>query len=113
MLETAAVCTSAGRELGHRLISSHPDSRSRQFDEGKVVRGVLLVAGRDGSEVLELVEKALDEVVVAGQEGAEGGLVGPARQRLDVRPSPPAMWRAWRKVRQLLRSNKLEAWLCG
>ena len=36
---------------------------------------MLVVAGGDGAEVLELVEEALDEVAVAVEEGAEGGHV--------------------------------------
>jgi hypothetical protein len=55
--------------LGHRLISAHPDSCGCEFDECEIVGGVLLVPGGDGSEVLELVEEALDEVPVAVQEG--------------------------------------------
>jgi hypothetical protein len=39
------------------------------FDEGEVVGVVLLVAGCDGAEVLELVEEALDEVPVAYRKG--------------------------------------------
>src|SRR3954471_20332277 len=70
--------------LGHRLISAHPDSCSCEFDEAEVVGGVLLVAGRDGPEVLELVEEALDEVPVAVEEGAKCRLRPAARQRLDV-----------------------------
>ena len=50
------------QSLGHRLISAHPDSCGCEFDECEIVGGVLLVAGRDGSEVLELVEEALDAV---------------------------------------------------
>src|SRR5829696_5373332 len=71
-------------ELGHRLISAHPDSCGCEFDECEVVGGVLLVPGRDGSEVLELVEEALDAVPRSVQEGAEGGFVEPAGQRLAV-----------------------------
>ena len=61
--------------MTHKLA---PDSCGRKFDEGEVVGGVLLVAGCDGSEVLELVEEALDEVPGSVQEGAEGGFVAPA-----------------------------------
>ena len=58
---------------------------------------MLFVAGGDGSEVLELVEEALDEVPVAIQEGAEGGLVDPAGERLDVGPGACA-GEAWRSA---------------
>src|SRR3954465_14095723 len=75
--------------LGHRLISAHPDSCSCEFDECEIVGGVLLVPGRDGSEVLELVEEALDAVSRSVQEGAEGGFVEPAGQRLDVGEDAP------------------------
>ena len=47
---------------------------------------MFFVARCDGSEVLELVEEALDEVPVAIQEGAEGWLVHPARDWLHVGP---------------------------
>ena len=60
--------------LDHLLISSHPDTDGGELDEGEVIGGVLLVAGGDGPEVLELVEEALDEIAVAIEEGAEGGL---------------------------------------
>ena len=75
--------------LGHRLISAHPDSCGCEFDECEIVGGVLLVPGRDGSEVLELVEEALDAVPRSVQEGAEGGFVEPAGQRLDVGEDAP------------------------
>ena len=45
---------------------------------------MFFVAGGDGSEVLELVEEALDAVPVAIQEGAEGELVDAAGERLNV-----------------------------
>src|SRR5215213_7857204 len=77
------------RPLGHRLISAHPDSCGCEFDECEIVGGVLLVPGRDGSEVLELVEEALDAVPRSVQEGAEGGFVEPAGQRLDVGEDAP------------------------
>lgn len=43
--------------------------------------------GRHGSEVLELVEEALDKIAVPIEEGAEGGNIDASRQRLDVAPS--------------------------
>src|SRR5215204_749442 len=67
-------------------LSSHPDSCSRKFDEGEVVCGVLLVAGCDCPEVLELVEEAFDEVPGAVEERAEGRLVAPTGEWLDVGP---------------------------
>src|SRR4051812_36627596 len=76
-------------KLGHRLISAHPDSCGCEFDECEIVGGVLLVPGGDGSEVLELVEEALDAVPRSVQEGAEGGFVEPAGQRLDVGEDAP------------------------
>ena len=87
-----AVGRSWPQELGpvrHQLISAHPDSCGCEFDECEIVGGVLLVAGRDGSEVLELVEEALDAVPRSVQEGAEGGFVEPAGQRLDVGEDAP------------------------
>lgn len=37
-------------DLGHRLIISQPNSDGGEFDESKVVFGVLLVACGDGTE---------------------------------------------------------------
>ena len=48
---------------------------------------MLFEARRDGPEVLEFVEEALDEVSLLVEERAEEGDVDPVRHRLDVRPS--------------------------
>ena len=51
-------------------------------------RVVLFEAGCDGSEMLELIEEALDEVAVAVKEWAEGRDVLAVWHRLDVGPGP-------------------------
>lgn len=76
-----------GHPLGHRLINTKPDFDGCEFDQGKVVFGVLFEAGGDGSEVLEFVEEALDEIALAIEVGAEGRDVLAPRHGLDVRPS--------------------------
>ena len=72
--------------LGHRLISSQPNACGCQFDEGEEVGRVLFVARGDGSEVLELVEEALDVVPVSVQEGAESGNIHAVWHGPDVGP---------------------------
>ena len=76
--------------LDHGLMSSQADACGCELGEGEGVCGVLLIAGCDGSEVLELVEEALDEVSVAIQEGAEGWNVHTSRHGPDVGPSAPS-----------------------
>ena len=50
---------------------------------------MLFEAGCDGSEVLELVEEALDKVAVAVEEATEHRDVDAPGQGLDVGPSAP------------------------
>jgi hypothetical protein len=50
---------------------------------------VLFEAGGDSSEMLELIEEALDEVAVSVEPPAECRNVHPARHRLDVCPGAP------------------------
>ena len=88
VLKGASEAAAAQFGLGHRLISSHPDSGGGEFDEGEVVGVVLFVAGGDGPEVLELVEEALDEVAVAIEEGAEGRDVGATGSGLTLAQAP-------------------------
>ena len=76
----------AGAGLGHRLISSHPDSYGCEFNESKVVGVMFFIAGCDGSEVFDLVEKAFDQVAQAIEQRAEGGDVDASGHRLDVGP---------------------------
>lgn len=75
-----------GTRLGHRLISSHPDSYGCEFNESKVVGVMLFVAGCDGSEVFDLAEKAFDQVAQAIEQRAECGDVNASGHRLDVGP---------------------------
>ena len=63
-----------------------PYSDCGEFDEGEVVGVVLFIARRDGSEMLEFVEEAFDQVAEAIEIGAEGGDVHPAGHWLDVAP---------------------------
>src|ERR1051326_4342818 len=65
---------------------AHPDTSGGELDDGKVVGVVLFEACSDGSEMLELVEEALDEIAVAIEEGAEGRDVDAPRHGLDVGP---------------------------
>jgi hypothetical protein len=65
----------------------HPDSGGDELDDGEVVGVVLFESGSDGSEMLNLVEEALDEVSVPIEEGAEGRDVDAVGHGFDVRPS--------------------------
>jgi hypothetical protein len=51
--------------LGHRLIKAHPDSGCCEFDGGEIIVIALVVPGGDGTEMLEFVEEALDEVALS------------------------------------------------
>ena len=51
---------------------AHPYARRGEFDGCEEVRGVLFVAGCDGAVMLDLVEKALDEVASLVEARAEG-----------------------------------------
>ena len=63
---------------------------------------MLFVAGGDGSEVLQLVEEALDEVPVAIQEGAEGRLV----TRLEIGLTLPRLLPSRREFLRLDKDGK-------
>src|SRR5215212_8687590 len=76
----------------------HPDLESGELDEGEIIGVVLLEASGDGSEVLELVEEALDEVAVAVQEWAEGRNVDAPWHRFDVGPGPTIEQRPTQRV---------------
>jgi len=64
---------------------------------------MLLVARRDRTEVLELVEEVLDEVPIAVKEGTEGGRVHPLWHWSDVCPGTLGVHLAYRAI--LLRST--------
>ena len=53
---------------------SDPESDGSECDCGEEVSCELVVSGGDGSEVLELVEEALDEVALAVDVGIDGAL---------------------------------------
>ena len=48
------------------------------MDEGQVARTVLVVAGREAAEVLELADEALDQVPLLVGGVVAGALAGPA-----------------------------------
>ncbi len=50
----------------------HPEPERSQSDCGQEVSGGLVVSGCDGSEVLELVEEALDEVALSVDFAIDG-----------------------------------------
>src|SRR5207248_3060419 len=63
---------------------AHPDSCRSEFDQGQIIGGVLLVAGCDGTEVLEFVEEAFDQIPATVEGGAEGQDIDPPGIRPDV-----------------------------
>ena len=68
-------------QLGRRLISSEPQPHRGELDHGEEVGGELVVAGSDAAEVLQLREKALDQVALAVEALARlllGGMLGVA-----------------------------------
>ena len=68
---------------------SQPDADRSELDGSEEVVVPFVVSGCDGSEVFEFVEEALDEVSVAIEEGAEGGLLLASWHGLDVGPCAP------------------------
>src|SRR5271155_173045 len=77
----------ANGALGHRLIRAHPNSGGCEFDESEVVGVMLFEASGDGTEMLKLVEEALDQIAIAIEKGAESGDAHAAGHWFDVGPS--------------------------
>ena len=77
------------------VLSAHPDSCGCEFHECEIVGGVLLVPGGDGSEVLELVEEALDAVPRRYRKGLKAGLSSRRASGLMLAKTPRAVmfWR--------------------
>jgi len=65
---------------------SQPDAGGGELDEREVVGVVLFEASGDSSEVLNLVEEALDEIAEAMKETTEGGDVDAPGHGFDVGP---------------------------
>jgi hypothetical protein len=72
--------------LGRGLISSGPDSNGREGDGSEEVAGELVEAGRNASEVLELVEEAFNEVSLPVDFRIDGSLNPPVALGWDVSP---------------------------
>src|SRR6476660_6232464 len=65
---------------------SQPDAGGGVLDEREVVGVVLFEASGDSSEVLNLVEEALDEIAEAMKETTEGGDVDAPGHWFDIGP---------------------------
>jgi hypothetical protein len=76
----------------------HPDSCGGELYDGKMVCVVLFEAGCDGSEVLDLVKEAIDQIAVAIQEGAESQCLHPPGHGLDIGPGALADHRLAQRV---------------
>jgi hypothetical protein len=50
--------------LGRGLIKPEPETDASDFDHCEIVESAAVVSGRDVSELLELIEAALDEVAL-------------------------------------------------
>jgi hypothetical protein len=70
---------------------------------------VLLVAGRDGPEVLELVEEALDEVPVAAQVGLKAGTFTRLGIGLILAQAPCAVI-VWRSASESYARSAMRIW---
>ena len=79
-----------GRYLARHIRSpthkSQPDAGGGELDEREVVGVVLFEASGDSSEVLNLVEEALDEIAEAMKETTEGGDVDAPGHWFDIGP---------------------------
>src|SRR5437868_14352012 len=60
-----------GTETRSPTHKAHPDSCRGEFDQGQIIRIVLLVSSGDSAEVLEFVEEAFDQISAFVQESAE------------------------------------------
>ena len=70
--------------LGCGLIKPEPEADASDFDHCEIVESAAVVSGRDVSELLELIEAALDEVALFVFGFAIGDAVVTVRSRRDV-----------------------------
>src|SRR5579862_1768035 len=61
-LRVRAAILDSLQDLGCGLIKPEPEAKASNFEHGEIVQGAAVVAGCNVSELLELIEAALDQI---------------------------------------------------
>ena len=71
-LERSSAFSGASGALGHRLVTSQPNSDGSELYAGEEVVIAFVVSGCDGAEVFDLAEETLNAIAEAIEPAAKG-----------------------------------------